>query len=115
MQMQYYQYLIEYIDTRSESGIISPSVMGVTDPVLVRLVEEFAALQQRKKLMAFTMSENQPQLELIDQNIEASRKALRDNISSAISQLKMSINTLDSRIKMVETGDGNACQELNDG
>ncbi|MCU0378915.1 MAG: polysaccharide biosynthesis tyrosine autokinase [Bacteroidales bacterium] len=102
MQMQYYQYLLEYIDTRSESGIISPSVMGVTDQVLIRLVEELATLQQRKKMMAFTMSDNQPQLALMDQNIEASRKSLRDNILSAISQLKMSINTLDSRIKTVE-------------
>ncbi len=50
MQMQYYEYLLDYLNSRDDSeSIISPSVMGVTDPVLVKLVEEFATLQQQTK------------------------------------------------------------------
>lgn len=102
MEMQYYMYLLDYLDSRIESGLISPSIMGVTDPVLVQLVEEFAELQHRKKQMEFTMSGNVPQVNLIDQQIEGARASLRENISSAISQLKLSINNVNDRIATVE-------------
>ncbi len=48
--MQYYEYLNQYLISRNESGsIVSPSVMGVVDPVLIRLVGELAGLQLQQK------------------------------------------------------------------
>ena len=103
LQMQYYQYLLDYIDSSEEKGsIISPSIMGVTDPVLVKLVEDFARLQQQKKQLAFTLNENVPQVMLLDQNIEGARAAIRENVSNAISQLRLTLNTIDNRIAGVE-------------
>ena len=73
LQMQYYEYLLDYLDSRDESeSIISPSVMGVTDPVLVKLVASLP-LQQKKKQMAFTVKENLPQMQLMDQKLEDAR------------------------------------------
>jgi capsular exopolysaccharide synthesis family protein len=103
MQMQYYEYLLDYINAREEDkGIISPSVMGVTDAVLVKLVDEFAVLQQQKKQMAFTVNDNRPQVELMDQRLEDARKALRENVTSAISQLELSLANVNRRIAGVE-------------
>ena len=103
LQMQYYEYLLDYLVARDDSeSLISPSVMGVSDPVLVKLVEEFATLQQQRKQMAFTVKENLPQTQLIDQKLEDARAALRENVSSSISQLKLSMNNVDSRIAKVE-------------
>ena len=103
LQMQYYEYLLDYLEDRNDNeSIISPSVMGVTDPVLVRLVGEFALLQQQKKQMAFTVKENQPQAQLMDQTLEDARAALRENVTSAISQLKLSMNNVNDRIAKVE-------------
>lgn len=103
LQVQYYEYLLDYLDSRDdEKSIISPSIMGVTDPVLVKLVGEFAALQQQKKQMAFTVKENQPQAQLQNQQLEDSRAALKENVKSAISQLGMSINNVNERISAVE-------------
>ena len=65
-------------------------------------MEEFATLQQKKKQMAFTVNDNLPQVELIDQQIEEARARLRENVSSAISQLKLSIDNVNSRIAKVE-------------
>jgi hypothetical protein len=37
LQAQYYEYLKEYLVSRNESGlIVSPSIMGVTDPMLIQ-------------------------------------------------------------------------------
>ncbi len=103
LQMQYYEYLLDYLDAREDSeSIISPSVMGVTDPVLVKLVDEFAAVQHQKKQMAFTARENLPQAQLMNQQLEDARSALRENVKSAISQLKISLNNVNGRIAGVE-------------
>jgi tyrosine-protein kinase Etk/Wzc len=103
LQMQYYEYLLDYLNARDESeSIISPSVMGVTDPVLVKLVEEFATLQQQRKQMAFTVKDNLPQVQLIDQKLEDARAGLRENVSSAISQLHLSVNNANQNIAKVE-------------
>ena len=103
LQMQYYEYLNDYLEARDESeDLISPSIMGVTDPVLVRLVSEFAVLQQQKKQMVFTVNENQPQVQLLIQRLEDSRSALKENVNSSISQLQLSINNVNQRIASVE-------------
>ncbi len=103
MQMQYFEYLREYINSREENeAIISPGVMGVTDPVLVKLVDEFSLVQQQKKQMVFTVNENQPQVQLMNQRLEDARTALRENVTSTISQLKLSLNNVSQRISGVE-------------
>jgi len=103
LQMQYYEYLLEYLDARNaEESLISPSVMGVTDPALVKLVQELSILQLQRRQVAFTVKENLPQVQLMDQKIEDARAALRENVSSSINQLKLTRKTLDSRIATTE-------------
>ena len=103
LQMQYYEYLLDYLNARDDSeSIISPSVMGVTDAVLVSLVSEFATLQQQRKQMAFTVKENLPQVQLIDQKLEDARRSLHENVTSAINQLKISVSNSDQNIAKVE-------------
>jgi len=103
LQEQYYEYLLDYLEAReNDESIISPSVMGVTDPVLVKLVEEFSKLQQERKKVAFTVTDNLPQVQLMDQKLEDARSALSENVKSTISQLRMTMNTINGRIATAE-------------
>ena len=103
MQMQYYEYLVDYLDTRDPiESIISPSVMGISDPRLVGLVNEVSRLQQTRKQLAFRVNESVPQLEIIDKEYADAQAALRENVNSAISQLKLSMNNINQRIAAVE-------------
>lgn len=103
LQEQYYEYLLDYLGAReNDESIISPSVMGVTDPVLVKLVEDFSKLQQERKKVAFTVTDNLPQVQLMDQKLDDARKALGENVKSAISQLRMTMNTINGRIATAE-------------
>ena len=103
LQEQYYEYLLDYLEAREASeSIISPSVMGVTDPVLVKLVEEFSVVQQERNKIAFTVTDNLPQVQLMDRKVEDARTALRENVNSAISQLKLTMNTINGRIANAE-------------
>ena len=103
LQMQYYEYLRDYINSRDATeNIISPSVMGVSDPMLTGLVGKFSELQQKRKLTAFSVNENLPQLEMQDKELEDARAELRENVSSAINQLQMSLDNVNTNIAKVE-------------
>jgi capsular exopolysaccharide synthesis family protein len=103
MQMQYYEYLLEYLNARNASeSIISPSVMGVTDQVFVKLVSDFATLQQQRKQTAFAGNDRLPQVEMLDKEMEDARASLKENVLSAINQLKLSEENVKGRIAAVE-------------
>ena len=44
--------------------IISPSVMGITDQVLIKLVNELSSLQKEKEKLGFNIEANQPALSI---------------------------------------------------
>ncbi|MFZ2285647.1 MAG: polysaccharide biosynthesis tyrosine autokinase [Bacteroidales bacterium] len=99
LQMQYYEYLKEYLTSRNESGmIVSPSVMGVGDPMLVRLVEELSQLQLQQKQVGFVLKDELPAADLISGKVDQARNALLENVTSSINQLKISMGDVGGRI-----------------
>lgn len=103
LQMQYYEYLKDYLVSRNESGlIVSPSVMGVTDPLLIRLVEELSNLQLQQKQVGFVVKDDLPAAGLITGNVERARSSLQENVSNSVNQLKISLDDVESRINDVE-------------
>ena len=56
LQLQYYNYLSEYLNLKNAGGtIISPSVMGITDQTLIKLVYELSAYQKEMEKMGFNI------------------------------------------------------------
>jgi len=103
LQLQYYNYLSEYLNIKNAIGtIISPSVMGITDQVLLRLVVELSTLQKEREKFGFNIEGNQPALELMDRQIEEAREALRENVRNGIAGLKLLIAESDRKISGVE-------------
>jgi tyrosine-protein kinase Etk/Wzc len=103
LQRQYYEYLSDYIKTRNESGeIISPSVMGVTDQLLIGLIEDLARLQVQKKQLKFNFSVDQPSISLIDSKIDDARIALNENVKSNIVNVDMTLKDIENRTAQVE-------------
>ncbi len=103
LQKQYFEYLENYIRTKDESGdIISPSVMGVTDQVLLGLVNALQNLQVQKEQLKFNFSKDQPSLDFINSKIEEARAALSENVKSCITNVNRVLNDIDSRISSVE-------------
>jgi tyrosine-protein kinase Etk/Wzc len=103
LQKQYYEYLANYIKTRNESGeIMSPSVMGVADQLLIGLVNELADLQIQKKQLKYNFAGDQPAIGLIDSKIEDTRMALDENIRNCIFNVDITLKDIDSRISSVE-------------
>jgi tyrosine-protein kinase Etk/Wzc len=103
LQLQYYEYLKEYLVSRDESGlIVSPSAMGISDPLLVRLVEELSNLQLQQKQLGFVVKDDLPAANLVTDNVERAREALLENVNNSINQLKISLDDVQERIAEVD-------------
>ena len=104
LQLQYYNYLSEYLNIKNANGaIVSPSVMGITDPVLLRLVNELSSIKNEKEKLNFNLEANQPALELMDRQSEEVRKALIENVRNGIAGLRLSIEESDRKSAGVDT------------
>jgi tyrosine-protein kinase Etk/Wzc len=104
LQLQYYNYLSEYLNLSNANGtIISPSIMGITDQVLIRLVNELSAIQKEREKLGFNIVLNQPSLELMDRQIDEAREALRENIRNGVDGLKLLINESGRKLFVIKT------------
>lgn len=103
LQMQYYNYLSEYLKINNSSeAIISPSVIGISNPVILRLVNELALIQKEKSTLGLNFEANQPAIGLTDTQTEEAREALKESVRDGIEVLKLSIRDQDQKIKLVE-------------
>jgi tyrosine-protein kinase Etk/Wzc len=104
LQLQYYNYLSDYINNKNSSNeIVSPSVMGISDPVLLKLVDEISVMQKEKERLRFNVSGDQPALSLMDNLSDESGKALKENLKSGIAGLTLLIADSDRKIAVLET------------
>lgn len=103
LQKQYYEYLSAYIKDRNGSGdIVSPAIMGITDPMLTGLVEEYSKLQNNRKQLSYNVSGSQPAIGLIESRIEYVRNAIDENVKNNIINIDRTISDIDRRIGEVE-------------
>lgn len=105
LQRQYFEYLTGYITSRNETGdIVAPSVMGINDPILERLISELSALQKHKSQLLLNLSADLPVIAMANDNIEKTRRALSDNIASSLSNINSSLDDVGKRIVTAEKG-----------
>ena len=102
LQQKYYDYLSDYLNNRSkDASIISPSVMGIEDQLLFKLVDELSLFQKEKEKLGMNIENDQPSIELLDRQIAESSAALKENIRNGIAGLKLSIGESDQKINLV--------------
>ena len=90
LKLQYYNYLSEYLNNKNEtSAIISPSVIGIDDQILIRLINELSSQQKDKENLAFSLGNNQPALENINSQIERTRELLKENLKNCIANINI--------------------------
>jgi tyrosine-protein kinase Etk/Wzc len=102
-EKQYYEYLLEYINSRDESGeIVSPSLVGITDPILSRLIVDIADLQQQMKQVSFSIRDDLPTVNLMDTHLADARKILKENVENSLKNATKLLDDANARIARVE-------------
>lgn len=93
LQQKYYDYLTDYVQSRNESGdIVSPSTMGISDQVMISLVQNLSQAQKRKKLIDFNLQGKIPALGYADKEIELARNMITENLENSVKSLKISLD-----------------------
>lgn len=104
LQLQYYRYLSEYLNSAdSNESIMSPALMGITDQVLIKLVNDLSMLQKEKETIGFNLKLDQPLADLMNTRINETREALRENVSNGIATLTRSVAEENKKIKIIES------------
>lgn len=103
LQQKYYNYLTEYLNVRNETGeIISPSVVGISDPVMNTLVEALSEAQLKKKRLTFNISGEIPALGYVNSEIETARQALLENLHNSTMTVDLAIKKIDTSISDID-------------
>jgi uncharacterized protein involved in exopolysaccharide biosynthesis len=103
LQLKYYEYLSEYIDSRKESGdIVSPTVMGINDVQLINLIQQLAGLQQQKQRLSVNLNRDIEPVRVLTEAIMDVRKAMRENVTGGISRIQSSLDDVNGRLALLE-------------
>ena len=99
----YYDYLIKYINSKDlKNDIIAPSVIGISDPSLNKLVLQLNEISAEKNSISYGSTDKNPAINLYNNQIENTIKLIIENINSTLYSSKIALSDIEKRIGNVE-------------
>ena len=103
LKAHYYDYLLQYINSRVEAGdLVAPSVVGIQDNLLNGLVNKLNELNMQKRSLSFSVQDNTPQNMLVSSQIDNTRRTLQENLKSLVEGSSISLKDMNARIAKIE-------------
>lgn len=100
---RYYQYLLDYIKTKTDySDVVAPSVIGIADQLLNGTVARLNELNLERRNLNLTIRENSPQFERVNSEISATHNTLEENLNSLLKTNQINQEELNRRIGRIE-------------
>jgi capsular exopolysaccharide synthesis family protein len=99
VQTKYYQYIADYMSKNDDvSDVVAPSSVGIQDPLLNNLLLELNKLNAEKIGKNYASSSNSPVIQVLDNKIQATKRALTENVNNLIGSNKIAIQENNGRI-----------------
>jgi tyrosine-protein kinase Etk/Wzc len=99
LRLKYFQYLDSYIRINDEySDIVTPSVMGISDVLLNKLVNDLFDLSSEKSKLQFNTTSNNPLVINVNKQISETKKAIFQTISSLNNSTQIEIKELNKNL-----------------
>lgn len=95
--------LLRYVSTNKDLTELAPSSLGIPDPLLIELIQNFQQLQAKRKSLSYGIKNNAPTLRIIDQQIADTRASLIENIKSIQQTIRVTNQTLNKEIAGYES------------
>ena len=103
LQKNYYEYLNEYIQSKNETGdIVAPSAMGITDQLLIKMVDNLSQLQKQKLQLAMNLQESLEPFRMIEASILVAKETMIENIKSELQNIDQTIKDVETRQLLAE-------------
>ncbi len=103
INQKYYEYLSKYIREKDTKDIISPTILGISDPSLNKLVVELNELSAQKHNLQMGSPNGNPALEITNKKIENLKALINENLNTIIKANTLSINDVKDQIANVDT------------
>lgn len=94
--------LLEYVSSNNDMTQLAPSSLGLPDPLLVELIQNYQQLQAKKKSLSYGIKSSAPTLKIIDQQITDTRESLIENIKSIQKNISGTNKVLNDQISGFE-------------
>ena len=102
-QKRYYSYIKDYNSGKSdETQIIAPAAMGVTDPLINKLIEELSTAQAQLDNLIKNNQGRNPMVNRLNIQINNLKSTVSENISSADRANDLAINEMQNRITQLD-------------
>jgi len=100
---KYYDYVSGYlVKNDNYSDMISPSSMGIPDPLLNNLMSQLIAAQAQQSSLIQNNQEKNPLVQKLGIQIDNIKKSITENISASGRTTSISIDEMNSRIRKIE-------------
>ena len=100
---RYYDYVADYLAKNNEfDQMIVPGSMGINDPILTNLMSGLLAAQAQRSNLIANNQERNPVIKKLDIQIENTKKAISENISSVRQTNEISLDEMNKRISKIE-------------
>jgi len=102
MQLDYYENLMNYMDNADKmKNVAFPSVVGITDAGLNSLVVKLSELYGRKEALSYSLHEKNPGLQIVDRELEYTKRSLNENLKNLVSNTRQELKTIQQEIDQV--------------
>jgi len=101
-QKVYYETLKDYMENNRLSDIPSPSVVGITDPLILDNTKKLAELAIKREQLQKVLSPDAIPLQELNAEIENTKKALMAGIESALYNIQKQQALIQSKINKLE-------------
>lgn len=98
IQVRYYNYIINnFKNSHDMSGVIPPSSMNVTDPIMNQLISELISLYSQRSGIQSNNSERNLFIGQIDNKIKVQKETIIEFVTNNLNTLTLSLNELNYR------------------
>ena len=106
VNIKYYQSLLSYLEDDSDAhSIVSPTLMGISNPELNGLIHQLLQLDSKKDELQLTTTEKNPAYKAVLSQLEHTKNTIIENVRNLISSaliyekdLKVRINSFNDKI-----------------
>jgi capsular exopolysaccharide synthesis family protein len=102
-KLKYYQFIANSLKSDNQlSDLVTPSALGLEDPVLNNLLLELSKLHQERTELSYNAKENNPLAEIVDTKIRNTKKTLVENVNNMIQVSTVAVTDNNNRIFQIQ-------------
>jgi tyrosine-protein kinase Etk/Wzc len=103
LKNKYYNYLKDYVQNSNPlDKLIAPNIMGVSDPVLVSILQKTVELYSKKKTLEMSFQKDNPIIKETEQNLIILQNTLLESLQSIQKNSQVILNDINSRLAIAD-------------